>query len=374
MHSTVKVLLVAANLALAVFLSGCGEKSAAASTAAPPPTVSVAAPLEEAVTDWNEFVGRFEATQHVDVRARAGGFVQAVNFTDGQKVSKGQLLFTLDPRPAQAALDSARADEAVARKAYERGQVLIKQQAISQEDFDQRRAALDVAEAALRARELDLEFTRVVAPASGIVSDRKVDAGNVIAGGTSAGDLLTTIVSTSPIYFTFEASEAEMLKYQRQAQKNGSRIEIRLQDEPDYKWNGVVDFSDNVIDSGSGALRMRAKVENPDGFLKPGMFGHARVASAQQYEAMLIPETAVVSDGARKIAYVVGADGKVGVKPLQTGPVVDGLRVVRSGLESADQVIVNGVQRVQPGVLVQAKSTTITRTAALSQPQAIAAE
>jgi RND family efflux transporter MFP subunit len=374
MQSTLKIFLAAANLLLAVMVSGCGEKSAAASTAMPPPAVSVAAPLKEAVTDWNEFVGRFEPTQHVDVRARAGGFVQAVNFTDGQKVTRGQLLFTLDPRPAQAALASAQADEALARKAYERGQTLVKEQAISQEDFEKRRATLDVAQATLRARALDLEFTRVVAPASGIVSDRKVDAGNVIAGGTSAGDLLTTIVSTSPIYFTFEASEAEMLKYQRQAQQNGGRIEIRLQDEPDYKWTGVVNFSDNAIDGGSGSLRMRAQVENPNGFLKPGMFGHARVASAQQYEAMLIPETAVVSDGPRKIVYVVGADGKVSVKPLEIGPVVDGLRVVRSGLDGADQVIVNGIQRVQPGVQVQAKATTITRTAALSPPKATAAE
>jgi RND family efflux transporter MFP subunit len=374
MHSTFKVLLAAANLLLALAVSGCGEKSAAASTAMPPPAVSVAAPLKESVTDWNEFVGRFEATQHVDVRARAGGFVQSVNFTDGQKVTKGQLLFTLDPRPAQAALASAQADEAVARKAYERGQVLIKDQAISQEEFEKRRATLDVAQATLRARALDLEFTRVVAPATGIVSDRKVDAGNVIAGGTSTGDLLTTIVSTSPIYFSFEASEAEMLKYQRQAQQTGGRIEIRLQDEPDYKWTGVVNFSDNAIDGNSGSLRMRAQVENPDGFLKPGMFGHARVASAQQYDAMLIPETAVVSDGPRKIAYVVGTDGKVGVKPLETGPVIDGLRVVRSGLSGADQVIVNGIQRVQPGAQVQAKSTTITRTAALSPPKATTAE
>jgi RND family efflux transporter MFP subunit len=374
MHSTLKVLLAAANLFLALAVSGCGEKSAAASTAMPPPAVSVAAPLKEAVTDWNEFVGRFEPTQHVDVRARAGGFVQSVNFTDGQKVIKGQLLFTLDPRPALAALASAQADEAVARKAYERGQALIKEQAISQEEFEKRRATLDVAQAALRARALDLEFTRVVAPASGIVSDRKIDAGNVIAGGTSTGDLLTTIVSTSPIYFSFEASEAEMLKYQRQAQQNGGRIEIRLQDEPDYKWTGVVNFSDNAIDGGSGSLRMRAQVENPEGFLKPGMFGHARVASAQQYEAMLIPETAVVSDGPRKIAYVVGADSKVSAKPLETGPVIDGLRVVRSGLDGADQVIVNGVQRVQPGAQVQAKATTITRTAALAPPKATAAE
>jgi RND family efflux transporter MFP subunit len=374
MHSTLKLFLLAASASAAIMASGCGEKSAAATGAPPPPAVSVATPLKEAVTDWSDFVGRFEPTQHVDVRARASGFLQSVNFTDGQVVKKGQLLFTLDPRPAQAALASAQADEAVAAKAYERGEVLMKEQAISKEEFEKRRATLDVARATLRARALDLEFTRVVAPAAGIVSDRKVDAGNVIAGGTSAGDLLTTIVSVSPIYFSFDASEADMLKYQREAQKNGGRIEIRLQDEQDYKWTGVVDFSDNAINGGSGALRMRARVDNPDGFLKPGMFGHARVASAKQYEAMLIPETAIVSDGPRKIAYVVGADGKVGVKPLETGAVVDGLRIVRSGLGEADKVIVNGIQRAQPGMNVQANATTITRTAMATPTKATAVE
>ncbi|SUS03276.1 Multidrug-efflux system secretion protein, HlyD family [uncultured Defluviicoccus sp.] len=374
MHATLKILLASASFGLALIASGCGDKAAGATAAPPTPMVTVAAPLKESVTDWNEFVGRFEPTQHVDVRARAGGFLQSVNFTDGQTVKKGQLLFTLDPRPAQAALASAQADEVVARKAFDRGAMLMQEGAISKEEFDKRRATLDVASAALRARQLDLEFTRVVAPASGTVSDRKVDAGNVITGGSSAGDLLTTIVSTSPIYFSFEVSESEMLKYQRQAEKNGGRIEIRLQDEPDYTWTGVVDFSDNAISDGAGTLRMRAKVDNPKGFLKPGMFGHARVASAQQYDAMLIPDTAVVSDGPRKIVYVVGAGGEVGVKPLETGPVVDGLRVVRSGLDASDQVIVNGVQRAQPGMTVQAKPTTITRTAELDLPKTTRAE
>ena len=327
--------------------------------------VSVAAPLVQKVTDWDEFTGRFEASQRVEVRARAGGFLQGVHFKDGQAVKKGQLLFTLDARPAQAALASAEADAAVARKAFERGDVLMKEQAISREDYDKRRAAMDVANATVRARRLDVEFTRVTAPASGIASDRKVDAGNVIAGGSSAADVLTTIVSTDPIYFNFEASEAQLLKYQRQAEKSGGKIEIRLQDEPEYAWTGVVDFSDNAIGDGSGAVRMRALVKNPNGFLKPGMFGHARVEGSSEYQAMLIPETAVVSDGARKIAYVVNAAGAVSVKQLETGPVVDGLRVVRAGLEPNDQVIVNGVQRVMPGATVQAKLTTITSTAEL---------
>jgi RND family efflux transporter MFP subunit len=367
MKNIIKTLL-AATVAVAA-LAACGQKPAEPA-AMPAPQVSVAAPLKQNITDWDEFVGRFEASQRVEVRSRATGFLQAVNFKDGQAVNKGQLLFTLDARPAQAALSSAEADAAVARKAFERGEVLMKEQAISREDYDKRRAALDVADATVRARRLDVEFTRVTAPAAGVVSDRRVDAGNVIAGGSSSADVLTTIVSTDPIYFNFEASEALLLKYQRQAEKSGGKIEIRLQDESDYTWTGVVDFSDNAIDDGSGAVRMRALVQNPDHFLKPGMFGHARVEGSSAYEALLIPETAVVSDGPRKIAYVVDDKGAVSVKPLETGPVVGGLRVVRSGLAANDQVIVNGIQRVMPGATVQAKLTTITRTAELVDPNA----
>jgi RND family efflux transporter MFP subunit len=357
-----KTLLVSA--AAITMLTACGQKPAEPAAMAAP-QVSVAAPLQQTLTDWDEFVGRFEASQHVDVRARAGGFLQGVHFKDGQVVKKGQLLFTLDPRPAQAALASAEADATVARKDFERGEMLLKEGAISRADFDRRRADLDVADATLRARRLDLEFTRVTAPVSGVISDRRVDAGNVIAGGSSSSDILTTIVATDDVYFAFEASEAQLLKYQREAEKSGGMVEIRLQDEDAYRWKGVVDFSDNAINNGSGAVRMRALVKNPDGFLKPGMFGDARVEGSRAYTALMIPETAVVSDGARKVAYVVGSDGTVSVKVLETGPIVDGLRVVRSGLAENDQVIVNGIQRAMPGTTVQAKLTTITHTAEL---------
>jgi RND family efflux transporter MFP subunit len=368
MQQSTKSLLAA--LVAATALTACGQKPTEAAAGMPTPQVSVASPLKQNVTDWDAFVGRFEASQHVDVRARAGGFIQGVHFKDGQAVKKGQLLFTLDPRPAQAALASAEADAAVARKAFERAEILMKDQAISRQDYDQRRATLDVADAVLRARKLDLEFTRVTAPVSGTVSDRRVDAGNVIAGGTSAADILTTIVATDEMYFAFDASEAQLLKYQREAAKSGGKVEIKLQDENAYRWHGLVDFSDNAINNGSGAVRMRALVKNQDGFLKPGMFGHARVEGSAEYEALMIPETAVVSQGANKVAYVVGANGTVDVKPLETGPIVDGLRVVRAGLSETDKVIVNGIQRAMPGAAVEAKVTTITQTAQLADATA----
>jgi RND family efflux transporter MFP subunit len=345
-------------------LSACGAGEAEPA-APPPPQVTVAAPLTETVTDWSEFTGRFVAAQRVEVRARTGGFLQTAHFNEGQMVRKGQVLFTLDPRPAQAALKSAEADAALARRAFERAEVLIKDQAISTQEYDQRKAALDIADAAVAARRLDVEFTRVTAPASGMVSDRKVDPGNVISGGSSAADVLTTIVAVDPIHFEFDASEAQLLRYQRQALKTGGKVLIKLQDENDFRWSGTVDFSDAVVDAASGSVRMRALVANPEGFLKPGMFGRARVEGSEPYAAMLIPETAVVSQGSAKVAMVVGADGTVQAKPVETGDVVDGLRVIRSGLAANDRVIVNGLQRAMPGAPVQATDTTITRTASL---------
>lgn len=350
----------ALGLMAALALAGCGKKE----DQGPPPNpqVSVAKPLQETVVDWSDFVGRFEAPAQVEVRARASGFLQGVHFRDGQFVRKGQLLFTLDARQAQAALASAQAQAAQARGELQRAEALVATQAISRELYDSRKAASLVADAAVRARQLDLEFTRVVAPISGTVSDRRVDAGNVIAGGTSAGDILTTIVSTSPIYFTFDASEAQLLQAQRAGARGGAVLQVRLQDETDYRWNGKVDFSDNSLDSTSGTVRMRAVVSNTGNFLKPGMFGHARLQGAAPYQALLLPDTAIASDAARKVVYVAAADGSVTVKPVILGPLSNGLRVIRSGIAPTDNVIVNGIQRVQqPGVKVQAKTVTITR-------------
>lgn len=353
-------------------LSGCG-KSQEAPAAPPAPQVSVATPISQNVVDWDEFVGRFEASQRVDVRARAGGYLQQVHFRDGQAVRKGQLLFTLDPRPAQAQLAAAQAQAGLARGDLQRAEALVAAQAISREEYESRKAAVLVADAAVRARQLDVEFTRVVAPVSGIVSDRRIDPGNVISGGSSQADVLTTIVSTSPMHFTFEASEAQLLKYERQALGDGGRVEIRLQDEDDFRWKGVVDFSDNAVDRGTGAVRMRAVVQNPNGFLKPGMFGRARVEGSNAYDALLIPETAVVADGVRKVAYVVGPDGTVAVKPLTVGPVVNGLRVVQKGLAPTDRVVVNGIMRAKPGAKVTAKLTQISAAAPKLQAATTAA-
>ena len=364
-------IVAAAGLMMTV-LYGCSQKSEA--QVPPTPTVTVAVPLVRAVQDWDEFTGRFEATQSVEVRARVGGYISGVHFRDGDYVRRGQLLFTLDPRPAQAALASARAQLAqaqaqisLATSELTRSETLLASQAVSQAEVDTRRGALQTAragiaaaQATVRARQLDLEFTRVTAPISGRVSDRRVDAGNLVAGGSSAADVLTTVVSSAPIHFVFDGSEAVLLKYQRQARRGAAPIQVRLQDEADYVRSGTLDFTDNAVDTASGVIRLRALIPNADGFLKPGMFGQARLAGSGSYNAMLVPDAAVATDQARRIVYVVAADGSVAPRPVQLGPLVDGLRVVRSGLAANDRVIINGVQRIQaPGMKVKTSTGQI---------------
>lgn len=365
---TVKI--AAASALMAAALYGCSKGQEAPAQGAPP--VTVAAPLSQQVVDWDEFTGRFEAPRSVDVRARVGGYIQSVHFKDGDHVRQGQLLFTLDPRPAQAALASARAQLAqgqaqltLARTELTRAEGLLASQAVSQAEVDSKRGAVQTAEAsmaaanaAIRARELDVEFTRVTAPIAGRVSDRRVDPGNLIGGGSSAGDILTTIVSASPIYFVFDGSEALALKYQRDARNGAAPIRIRLQDETSYDRTGTLDFTDNAIDASSGTIRLRAVVQNADGFLKPGMFGHAQLAGSGGYAAMLVPDAAVVTDGPRKVVYVVAKDGTVTAKPVQLGPLANGLRVVRTGLTPDDRIIINGLQRARPGQKVTAQNGT----------------
>lgn len=353
-------LTTAAMIAAAAFaVTACGKKQP---PAPPAPMVSVAVPITQKVADWDDFTGRFESPARVDVRARAGGYLQAVHFRDGQFVKKGQLLFTLDPRPAQAMMAAAQAQAALARSDLQRAETLLAAKAISREEFESRKAAALVAEATQRARALDVEFTRVTAPVSGLISARRVDPGNVISGGTSSGDILATLVSVDPIHFVFDASEAQLLKYQRQnGGRSGAPVRIRLQDEVEPRWSGTLDYSANTLDDSAGSARMRAVIRNSGSFLKPGMFGSARLMGSGAYDAMMIPDTAIASDGPRKVAYVVAPSGEVQVKVLQLGPTSGTLRVVRSGLKPDDKVIVNGVQRVRPGVKVQTTTVAISR-------------
>ena len=367
--------LVGAPVLLALAGAAALNREQPAMAAPPPPTVTISTPLVRPITEWDEYVGRFEASKSVEVRPRVSGAVTAVHFTDGAIVSKGQLLFTIDPRPftaalaeARAGLASARSDVALARANLDRANRLVADEAVSKSDIDQlnarmraANAALAAAEARVRARSLDVEFTQVRAPISGRVSDRRIDPGNLVAGGDTSGTLLTTINALDPIYFTFDGSEALFLKTKR-AQAAGeaaSPVEIKLQDEAEYRWDGRLDFTDNALDPRSGTIRGRAVLRNADMFLTPGMFGNMRLSSGGARPALLVPDAAVQTDQARKTLLTVGRDGTVAAKAVQLGPVVDGLRVVRSGLAANDRVVISGTQMAMPGTKVQVRAGRI---------------
>jgi RND family efflux transporter MFP subunit len=338
------------------------------------PTVTVAVPLQREVTEWDDYIGRFEASRSVEVRPRVSGAITAVHFTDGQIVRAGQPLFTIDPRPFGAALAEARAgvataqsDLALARADLDRAQRLIAVDAVSRSEVDRLRASVQAATAALagaqarvHARALDVEFSTVRAPIGGRISDRRIDAGNLVSAGDGpSGTLLTTINALDPIYFTFDGSESLFLKARREGGDKGAQVQIRLQDETDYKWQGRIDFTDNGLDPRSGTIRARAVLRNPDLFLAPGMFGNMRLASSGTVKALLVPDTAVQTDQARKMLLVAGKDGTVAARPVTLGPVIDGLRVVRSGIAADDRIIITGTQMAMPGSKVQAKAGKI---------------
>ena len=351
-----------------------GQPSAEAA-ASPIVTVGVSAPLMRQVVQWDDYVGRFAPSQTVDVRPRVSGQVTAIHFRDGDIVGKGQLLFTIDQRPFLAALAEARANVASARSTltlaqsdYARVQRLNGDEAVSAAEIDALRARLQAAQAGLaaadaraRQRALDVEFTQVRAPIAGRVSDRKVDIGNLVSGAEGTGaSLLTTINALNPIYFSFDASEALFLKSQRDRAQNGKgEIEIRLQDEADYRWKGRLDFTDNGLDPRSGTIRGRAVLSNPDLFLTPGMFGNMRLSNGGKVNALLVPDEAIQSDQARKTVMVVGKDDNVAVKAVELGPVVDGLRIIRSGLDARDRVIVTNLQAAMPGAKVATRPAAI---------------
>ena len=352
----------------------------------PLPTVTVSQPIEKSIVEWDDYVGRFEASQAVEIRPRVSGALVAIHFRDGQVVRKGQLLFTIDARPFAATLAEARARAAsaataltLARADLARANRLIADQAVSAEEVDALKARVQSAAAALaaagaqvQARRLDVEFTEVRAPITGRVSDRRVDIGNLVSGDSAASaTVLTTINALDPIYFAFDGSEALYLKQRRQ--KAGSdHVEIRLQDEGDYRWQGRVDFTDNALNDGSGTIRGRAVIANPAYFLTPGMFGNMRLAAGGAHRALLVPDAAVVTDQARKIVYVVkDRDGTVEARPVEAGPLVDGLRVIRSGLAPRDRVVISGIQFAATAPKVQAIAGKVETIAAAAPAPAL---
>ena len=344
----------------------------AAMAAPPPAAVTVASPLVRQINEWDDYVGRFAPSRTVDIRPRVAGEVTGIHFRDGEIVSKGQLLFTIDSRPFAAALAEAHANVASAKSALSlartdlgRAQRLVADEAVSAGEVDALRGRLEAAQAALaaaqareRARALDVGFTQVRAPIGGRISDRRVDAGNQVAGGEgTGGTVLTTINALDPIYFTFDGSEALYLKTQRARHPGAApaAVEIQLQDETEHRWKGKLDFTDNGLDQRSGTIRGRAVLANPGYFLTPGMFGNMRLASAGTRQALLVPDDAVQTDQARKVLLTIDAKNVVSQKPVELGPVVDGLRIVRSGIGPNDRIIIQGTQMAMPGATVAPK-------------------
>jgi multidrug efflux system membrane fusion protein len=332
-----------------LLLAGCGKKEEAA--APPPPSVTVANPTKKVTTDWDEFTGRFDAIEQVQIRARVTGFVTKVAFTDGAVVKAGDLLYEIDPRQYQAAaeqaqgqLDDAKAKVVLAEKELERATTLIKTQAISENIVDQRSQAIAAAQAAtlqaegaLKQAQLNVEYTKVVAPIAGRVSRHLVTVGNLVQGSESGATLLTSIVSLSPIYVYFDTDEAT------------------------YVRNSKLWFEgDNRLDVGTGTLRGRAIVDNKDLSILPGQFARVRVIASGEYEALLIPDAAVANDQSRKIVMVVKADDTVEARPVTLGPLDGGLRVIREGLKPDDRVIVDGIQRARVGAKVAPKMAAAT--------------
>ncbi len=359
-----------AVFAFASIVTACGQQNQAG--APPPPAVTVATPTKRMVSDSDEYVGRFLAIDSVELRARVSGYLDGVHFTDGQMVKQGDLLFTIDKRPFQNAVDQARANLATAKSnlAYteadlNRGRELVGQKTITQQIFEQRaqafrnaQASVSGAEAALHNAELDLEWTEVRAPINGRIGDRRVSPGNLVTGGSGTTTLLATVVSTDPIYFEFTFDEASYLRYERLSKTGsdvasrdaGVKVALKLIDETDFMHTGRMDFVNNVIDSATGTIRARAVFDNPNGVFTPGMFGRVRVPASPPYEALLVPEGAIGSEQTRKFVMVVSPDNSVSQRFITLGQTTaDNMEVVKSGLGPDDRVIVSGLMRAHPG-------------------------
>ena len=365
---------IAAGIACFSALLGACTKTGDAASAPPPPQVSVATVLEKKVKDWDEFTGRFQAVETVEIRPRVSGYIDRVAFKEGGEVKAGDLLFVIDPRPYQAEYDRAAADLKryktaldLARIESVRVQRLRESGAVSQEELDERTSTVAQAEAnvagaqaALESAQLNLGWTRVTTPITGRVSRAEVTRGNLVTGGSNGGTLLSSVVSLDPIYLYFDGDEQAYLRYTqmaREGQRTSSRdapnpVQVGLANEEGFPHHGTVDFVDNQLNPQTGTIRARAVLENKDGEFTPGLFARVQLLGSNEYQAILIDDRAVNTDQNQKYVLLLGADNKVEYRKVKLGRVVDGLRIVREGLKAGDVIVVNGAQRVHPGVTV----------------------
>ncbi|MFP3546346.1 efflux RND transporter periplasmic adaptor subunit [Rhizobium sp. SIMBA_035] len=337
--------------------------------APPPPPVTVAKPVVREVVDNDEFIGRFEAVDQVSIRARVGGYLQEVHFTDGALVKKGDLLFVIDQRPfitavneANAALEVAKSTQEYAETQFKRAESLANNGSQSVSTLDDRRRDWVSAQANVRGAQatadraaLDLEYTKITAPISGRIDRRLISAGNLVQADQS---VLTTIVSLDPIDFYFDVDERRLLNFADTARTRGSDlqqggggvpVQVRISDSTQKPFSGKLDFAENRVDNESGTMRIRARFDNPNLVLQPGLFGRVQVEASNTYKAILVPDEAVGSDQNQRVVYIVGADGTVSTKPVRPGPRLYGYRAIREGMDGTETIVVNGLMRARPG-------------------------
>jgi RND family efflux transporter MFP subunit len=355
-------------VALSTFLSACG-KGGAAQNQMPPPAVTVAPVEQRTITEWDEFTGRTEAVESVDVRPRVSGHIEEVRFQSGQLVKKGDVLFVIDRRFYKADFDQrqaeyiqARARLANAQRDAARAHRLLGSKAISSEEadstqsqFEEAKAAVLAAKAVMDSAQLDYEFTEVRAPISGRVSRALLTTGNYVSGTAGGASLLTTIVSVDPVYVYADVDENSLLKFNALATKRGNGsvpVELELADEDGYPHKGTIESFDNRLDSNTGTILLRAVFSNTDGRIVPGLFARIRVPTSGSHEAMLVDESAIGTDQAQKFVLTVGEGNKAEYRAVKLGPVIDGKRVVRSGLKPGEKIIVNGMMHARPGTPV----------------------
>ncbi|MBP0632505.1 MULTISPECIES: efflux RND transporter periplasmic adaptor subunit [unclassified Cupriavidus] len=357
-----------------------------ANTPPPAPPIEVAAVVGQTITEWDEFSGRLEAVERVEIRPRVGGNIDAVHFREGALVKKGDPLFTIDPRPyaaevarAEAALAAAQVRAAHAKSEGERAQRLLDDNAISRREFDERiHAARETsanvrgAQAQLEAARLNLTYTRITAPVAGRVSRAEITVGNLVAPGASAPPL-TTVVSVSPVYASFEIDEQSYLRYTAPGAgggKNGLPVYLGLANEDGHPHEGKVQSVDNRLDPRSGTIRVRAVFDNDDGRLLPGLYAKVKMGGGAPHAAVLVNDRAVGTDQGKKFVLVVDKANKLVYREVELGPNYEGLRVIRKGLQPGENIVVNGLQRVRPGDTVQPKAVAMAYRSELEPRQA----
>lgn len=381
MQRLINTFSLAAFCSATVLLTSCGNSGndAAANAMQMPPTqVTIANPVQKNITEWDEYTGRLDASQSVNLYSQVTGYLESIHFRDGSEVKKGDLLFQIDPRPFQAVLDQATAQLEQARikleltkNEFERAKKLVDAKAISAEDYDTRAKAVAEAQAGLKVSQamvdkakLDVDYTKITAPIDGRIGRKLMDEGGLVIGGPMGATLLTSIVNLDPIYCYIDADELSVLRYQKlnregkgSGQEDRIPCEIALADSEGFPFKAVIDFVDNRLDTNTGTIQVRAVLDNPrpergQRILQPGYFTRVRVPSGLAYDALLVDDKAIGTDQSTKVVMVVGEGNIVVPKPVTVGPLVEGLRVVRTGLTAEDKVIVNGIAKVRPGMPV----------------------